>query len=131
MEDVMLVKTILNKKFLSFKRITSRGFTLIELLVVIAILGLLAAALIATIDPFEQLKKTQDASLKDTAVEVVDANVRYYSTHNALPWNPAPGGACNSSTNPNGLQLSSAAMTACIQLLVNDGELKQGFFNFT
>ena len=34
----------------------SKGFTLIELLVVIGILGVLAAALIATIDPFEQIK---------------------------------------------------------------------------
>ena len=33
-----------------------KGFTLIELLVVIGILGILATSLIATIDPFEQLR---------------------------------------------------------------------------
>ena len=44
------------------------GFTLIELLVVIGILGILAAALVATIDPFEQLKKADDAKIKNIAV---------------------------------------------------------------
>ena len=34
-----------------------KGFTLIELLIVIALLGSLAVGLLATIDPFEQLKK--------------------------------------------------------------------------
>jgi len=33
------------------------GFTLMELLIVIGVLGILAAGLLAAIDPFEQLKK--------------------------------------------------------------------------
>lgn len=37
-----------------------KGFTLIELLIVIAILGVLAASLLAFIDPFEQLARTRD-----------------------------------------------------------------------
>ena len=37
----------------------SLGFTLIELLIVIALLGALAVGLLATIDPFEQLKKAE------------------------------------------------------------------------
>jgi prepilin-type N-terminal cleavage/methylation domain-containing protein len=65
---------------------SSKGFTLIELLVVIGILGVLAAALVATIDPFEQLKKATDANVKNTAVEFIDANIRYFTTHNAMPW---------------------------------------------
>ena len=32
------------------------GFTLMELLIVIGVLGILAAGLLAAIDPFEQLK---------------------------------------------------------------------------
>ena len=39
-----------------------KGFTLIELLIVIAILGILAIALLATLDPFEQLRKSRDGA---------------------------------------------------------------------
>src|SRR6185503_6667683 len=85
-----LIYRYLSMKFLSaqFLRKTqsSKGFTLIELLVVIGILGILATALVATIDPFEQLKKADDANVKNTAVEFTDANIRFYTTHNALAW---------------------------------------------
>lgn len=98
------------------------GFTLIELLVVIGILGVLAAALIATIDPFEQIKKAQDANTKNAVVEFVDANIRYYSTHNNLPWD-VPGSNC--STSGSGLVTGSGLN--CIGLLIADGELKTAF----
>ncbi|MDA1338416.1 MAG: type II secretion system protein [bacterium] len=42
---------------------TSRGFTLIELLIVIAIIGILAAVLIAVINPVAQMNKARDAGL--------------------------------------------------------------------
>ena len=84
-----------------FKR--DSGFTLIELLVVIGILGVLAAALIATIDPFEQIKKAQDSNTKNAAVEFNDALLRYYATHNAFPWELFPAGAgCDAATAPDG-----------------------------
>src|SRR5260221_10989419 len=79
----------------------SKGFTLIELLVVIGILGILASALVATIDPFEQLNKAQDANIKNVAVEFLNANIRYYTTHNAMPWDSVPnnGADCLSGTS--------------------------------
>lgn len=108
------------------------GFTLIELLVVIGILGVLAAALIATIDPFEQLKKAQDTNSKNTAVEFVNASVRYYTTHNTLPWtDTAAPAACQTDVTPNGYSLTTAQMTSCLDALVTDGELKQGFTTVT
>lgn len=64
----------------------SRGFTLIELLIVIALLGALAVGLLATIDPFEQLKKGRDTSLRNTTSELYNANLRYYSTKAQFPW---------------------------------------------
>jgi|GEM_PF-2372896 len=42
----------------------SRGFTLIELLIVISIIGILAAVLIAVINPVAQQNKARDAGLK-------------------------------------------------------------------
>ncbi len=108
---------------------SSRGFTLIELLVVIGILGILAAALIATIDPFEQLKKANDANVKNTAVEFVDANIRYFTTHNQMAWSADT--TCSGGTSPTAANLGLAAQTGCLTDLVNDGEIKAAFTTAT
>lgn len=108
-----------------------KGFTLIELLVVIGILGILAAALVATIDPFEQLKKADDAKIKNIAVEFQTANVRYYTTHGAFPWSDTN----NTDANCTGIggavigaNLSSPGLASCISNgLIAEGELKQSF----
>lgn len=123
------MKTVLNL----FKRNpnSKKGFTLIELLVVIGILGILAAALIATIDPFEQLRKAQDANVKNTAVEFVNANVRYFTTHNQMPWNDTTVVGCSGGTNPTAAVLGDAAMAGCLNSLISDGELKTGFTTVT
>jgi len=115
----------LNMK-LSPARHLQRGFTLIELLVVIGILGILAAALVATIDPFEQLNKAQDSNSKNTAIEFLTANIRYYTTHSALPWETT-GANCTGGTALSGMALDDALMTTCLQTLVTEGELKSAF----
>lgn len=120
-------------------RKSSSGFTLIELLVVIGILGILAAALIATIDPFEQLKKATDANIKNTLVEYISVDIRYYTTHNAMPWNDTANTAyqpaCSTAAGfTGGLPTSAtlASLTAnCLGALINDGELKTSFTNAT
>ena len=104
----------------------SKGFTLIELLVVIGILGVLAAALVATIDPFEQLKKANDANTKNTAVEFIDANIRYYTTHSHMPW---ASGGCNGGNLP--AQATLVSLTDCLLSLYNDGEIKGAFTTVT
>lgn len=120
----MLHLSTLQKKF---STASQKGFTLIELLVVIGILGVLAAALVATIDPFEQLKKATDANVKNTEVEFIDAGIRFYTTHNHLMW--APGG-CNSGANPSGVTLYPG-LTDCMSALVSDGEIKAAFTTVT
>lgn len=115
---------------------STAGFTLIELLVVIGILGILASALVATIDPFEQLNKAQDANVKNAAVEFLNANIRYFTTHNAMPWFAAPdGAACNGVTTtlgdpPANTGVALSALQPCITTLVDEGELKKGFLLF-
>ena len=94
-----------------------KGFTLIELLIVIALLGALAVGLLATIDPFEQLKKGRDTSTRNTVSEFYNANLRYYSTKANFPWGTAT-------------TLTSAAVSSRgsdITSLMNAGELKNRF----
>lgn len=109
-----------------FKNI-SKGFTLIELLVVIGILGILATALIATIDPFEQLKKTNDANKKNAAVEVANAALRYYTSHSKMPWHSGGVTNCSAGTAAVALAASDGTVDECIQGLIDDGELKAQF----
>lgn len=107
-----------------------KGFTLIELLVVIAIIGILATALIATIDPFEQIKKANDANMKELATEFNDANTRYYSDQNALPWWSAAQNGSNCYTGGNTLTtVALSSLVACLNVYVTAGELKAGFTN--
>ena len=93
-----------------------QGFTLIELLIVIALLGALAVGMLATIDPFEQLKKGRDTSQRNTVSEFYNANLRYYSTKAQFPW------------GTEGLATTTVdLMTTHIDALVAAGELKNRF----
>ncbi len=121
-------------KLFSALKSNAKGFTLIELLVVIGILGILAAALVATIDPFEQLNKAQDANSKNTAVEFLNANIRYYTTHSAMPWwtNGATCmGASVTTLSAVNLSSNSSMYSTCLSTLINEGELKQAFTTAT
>jgi prepilin-type N-terminal cleavage/methylation domain-containing protein len=94
----------------------NKGFTLIELLIVIALLGALAVGLLATIDPFEQLKKGRDTSMRNTVSEFYNAVLRYYSTKAQFPWGTGSLGT----TDVN-------AMGSSVTELMNAGELKARF----
>lgn len=115
-----------------------KGFTLIELLVVIGILGILATALVATIDPFEQLRKAADANTKNAVVEYANANLRYYTTHNELPWgkddaaaNTCPGDATTGYTAAADTDTLDTTLAPCVNILIEDGELKTQFADAT
>lgn len=70
------------------KKRQSFGFTLVELLIVIALIGVLAVALMATLNPIEQVNKARDSKFKNDAAEVLAAIERYYATQNYYPWSP-------------------------------------------
>jgi len=98
----------------------SKGFTLIELLIVIALLGALAIGLLATIDPFEQLKKGRDTSQRNTLSELYNAALRYYSIRGYFPWNTA-----TSTVAQTGAVYPTFA--SAVSDMVSVGELKNRF----
>lgn len=117
-----------NFQLSTFNSQVSKGFTLIELLVVIGILGILAAALVATIDPFEQLNKGSDARTENTLIEFQNGLLRYYTLRGQLPWNDTDDecmGVGGAPTTPQ----SITAISACLDDLIAQGELKQSFAN--
>lgn len=105
------------------------GFTLVELLVVIGILGILVAALIAAIDPIEQLRKASDTSTKAAISQFNDSVIRYYANHQALPWAAGGDASCSanagSSFNTNAKALID--LTSCMNAIISDNELKASF----
>lgn len=104
-----------------------KGFTLIELLVVIAVLGILAAGLLATVDPLEQMKKGRDTTTRNTVVEMYNAIIRYNANKGKMPWASDSLMANCSNSNSTIAATQIGATIGCIQGLVAEGELKTQF----
>ncbi|HPS40710.1 MAG TPA: type II secretion system protein [Candidatus Woesebacteria bacterium] len=70
-----------------FSRIKSQmAFTMIELLIVIAILGILAVAVLAAINPVEQINRGRDTGSRSDAEQLLSAIDRYYAYKGYYPW---------------------------------------------
>lgn len=62
-----------------------KGFTLVEVLLVLFIIGIISVAIILTINPVEQLRKTKDASNRINAGTFSNAISRYQAVEEKSP----------------------------------------------
>lgn len=124
--------------------LSSAGFTMIELLVVIAVIGVLAVAVLSSINPIEQINKGRDTRTRSDAAQLINAVDRYYAIHEVYPWNTTvSGGYSASSTSPNTEftmgSVSGTGQSAIvnitsgewdyIDILVDTAEVKDGYTN--
>ncbi|MBU0576476.1 type II secretion system GspH family protein [Patescibacteria group bacterium] len=120
------------------------GFTMIELLVVIAVIGVLAVAVLSSINPIEQINKGRDTRTRSDAAQLINAVDRYYAIQEIYPWNftttdftavsvlPADefdflGAGSNLLTQ--GLTTGDETDWDWVDVLVNTSEVKEGFTN--
>lgn len=64
----------------------SKGFTMIELLIVVAVLGILAVAVLAAINPIEQMNRGKDTASRSDAEQLIGAIDRFYTSNGYYPW---------------------------------------------
>ncbi|MGI8419740.1 MAG: type II secretion system protein, partial [Candidatus Levyibacteriota bacterium] len=102
------------------KKTSILGFTLIELLVVIGVLAILLSITLIAINPAEQLHQSEDVSDKTASDDFIKANVDYFTSANALPWNK--NAFCASELAAGG---TLASMSDCVHELVQGGKLEQ------
>lgn len=83
---------MLKKLIQSLKTVGSTaGFTMIELLIVISILGILAVAVLAAINPIEQINRGRDTGSRSDAEQALSAIDRFYAFNGYYPWQTGAG----------------------------------------
>lgn len=109
------------------------GFTLVELLIVITVIGLLATAVLAAINPAEQIAKGRDTARKADASTLVSALDRYQASFGCYPWYRS-GTTCltsgvSGSPTVSGVVITSASFTGngILAELQSSDELRDQF----
>lgn len=126
------------KKLLRFLPKSNAGFTMIELLVVIAVIGVLAVAVLSSINPIEQINKGRDTRTRSDAAQLINAVDRYFAIHEEYPWNVTSADYTSGNEadytaefvfNGGGTQGDPASDWDWVDLLVSTAEVKEGFTN--
>lgn len=111
--------------------VNNSGFTMIELLVVIAVIGILAVAVLSSINPIEQINKGRDTSKRSDIEQLLNAADRYYAIQTFYPWNRTTGTYTATVVLPDALfQFNpNGGNWNFLDDLVTTAETKQGFVN--
>lgn len=122
------------KKTARFLVKKTKGFTLVELLIVIALIGVLAVAVLAAINPLEQLNRARDTGMESDASQLLAAIDRYYATQEEFPWVTANNAFTNDSalglTNAQVLEIGICGANCSLNgILLDQYELKSEFRN--
>ncbi len=99
-----------------------KGFTLVELLIVIALIGVLAVAVLAAINPLEQLNRARDTGMESDASQLLAAIDRYYASHEEFPW-VAVGEVANNDASYGFVSAKAQGVGVCGAACTTDGVL--------
>ncbi len=126
---VSLLRTYLAK--CASSALSTAGFTMIELLVVISVIGVLAVAVLSSINPIEQINKGRDTRTRSDAAQLINAVDRYYAIHEVYPWNVTNGAYTTADVDPAAAFEEDGTGTPLLwtQILEDTAEVKQGFIN--
>ncbi len=117
------------------------GFTMIELLVVIAVIGILAVALLSTLNPLEQIRKGRDTRTRADMSQLVGSIERYNASLGYFPWQAAEGEDVNAgaadinfyaiggSGGPDTILGSGETMDEALDRLTETSEVKSSFID--
>lgn len=120
-------------------KLLTKGFTMIELLVVIAVIGILAVALLASLNPLEQIRKGRDTRTRSDASQLTSAIERYNASLGYFPWQASEGEdlsgasadipfvAINSGATITGCTLSDCTIGGILDQLTSTSEVKSSF----
>lgn len=124
-------KTLLPIKKLLFGSQARAGFTMIELLVVISVIGILAVAVLSSINPIEQINKGRDTRTRTEAGQVINAVDRYFAIHESYPWNDsnATNGYVGVGEYDDEFSYEPGGEQGWLQVLADTAEVKEGFIN--
>lgn len=103
---------------------------MIELLIVIAVLGILAVAVLAAINPIEQINRSKDTGTRSDSEQLIGGIDRFYTQKGYYPWQDSPND--EQSALANWLNVRNKDGDATVNKILTNlagstGELKESF----